>query len=285
MWTITKTLQSFVGLHSFVTCECWLGRLSCHGEGREAILTSTHLIKCFVKKSWLLALKCYTKYVNFFRSFFHFTLFNTTVGTIWHQIVWFLVKYCFKDQLPVFSVCVLVVIWDCLGATVELWAVLGLPWLQRNLFLAAVRWIGPVSQFRPCMPNTDPLITPHKVSHSLSLWLLLSLRLALSYSSFHRAIITRIVPCLQSSTRLLFFLPAPSFCPSCPSAHLAFPSLFGQKSPRRRFLNGTTVSASLCVLFQSLECVSRGRGGGGGGGRGSGLRMWARCLHTLIPPP
>lgn len=146
---------------------------------------------------------------------FYFTFFNTTVGTIWHQIVWFWVEYCFKDQLPVFSVCVLVVIWDCLGATGEVWAVLGLPWLQRNLFLAAVRWIGPVSQFRPCMPNTDPLITPHKVSHSLSLWLL-PLRLALSYSSFHRTIITRIVPCLR---------PLPVFCSPCPLHHSVHPAL------------------------------------------------------------
>lgn len=52
----------------------------------------------------------------------------------------------------------------------------------------------------------------------------------------------------------------------------------------QRAVNGTTVSASLCVLFQSLVCVLRGRGGGGGR-RGSGLRMWARCPRTLIPPP
>lgn len=86
---------------------------------------------------------------------------------------------------------------------------------------------------------------------SLSLSLSPSLSLALSYSTFHPPIITPIVPCLQSSTRLLFCLPAPSFCPSCPSAHLAFPSLFGQESPRR----GCEWDGSVCVsLFQSV-CV------------------------------
>lgn len=185
---------------------------------------------------------------------FYFTFFNTTVGTIWHQIVWFWVEYCFKDQLPVFSVCVLVVIWDCLGATGEVWAVLGLPWLQRNLFLAAVRWIGPVSQFRPCMPNTDPLITPHKVSHSLSLWLL-PLRLALSYSSFHRTIITRIVPCLRPQTS--FVLPARSIILSIlPFRPPGFSFLvWPEITPQTVSEWDDSVCISLCTLSEFRVCV------------------------------
>lgn len=35
---------------------------------KQYLLTSTHLIKCFVKKCWLFSLKCYTKYVTFFHS-------------------------------------------------------------------------------------------------------------------------------------------------------------------------------------------------------------------------
>lgn len=76
-----------------------------------------------------------------------------------------------------------------------------------------------------------------------------SLTLFLSYSLFHPPIITPFVSCLHSSTRLLFCLPTPSFCPSCPSAHLAFPSLFGQESPRRRLWMGRQC---LCLSVYSF---------------------------------
>lgn len=98
----------------------------------------------------------------------------------------------------------------------------------------------------------------------------LSLSLLLIISSTHH------YPHCALPTGLLSGLPAPSFSPSCPSAHLAFLSLF------QACEWDDSVCVSLCTLSDFSVCVLRGHGGGGG--RGSGLRMWTRCLRTLIPP-
>lgn len=77
----------------------------------------------------------------------------------------------------------------------------------------------------------------------------------------------------------------PVFCSACPLHHSVHPALpptwlflpcLARNHPAE-VVNGMAVSASLSFRV----CLFRGRGGGG---RGSGLRMWARCLRTLIPP-
>lgn len=167
-----------------------------------------------------------------------------------------------------FSMYMLLVIqYECSTAAGQLWAVLVLPRLWRSLFL---EWIGPVSQFRPCMHNTDPLITPvNSLSHSLS-----SLRgprsLLFNISPTHHyphcALPTVIHPSFVLPARsiilsILLFRP-PGF---------SFLVLAGNHYVE--VVNGTAVFVSLSFRV----CVFRGRGVEGAG-RGSGLRMWARCL-------
>ena len=126
------------------------------------------------------------------------------------------------------------------------------------------------------MPNTDPLITPLNVSHFLSSSRSLS-RIHFSHSS--------LPPLCPAYSHPLVF------CSACPLHHSVHPALpptwlflpcLARNHPAEgcEWDDSVCVSLSLCVLFQSLVCVLRGRGGG----RGSGLRMRARCLHTLIPP-
>lgn len=131
----------------------------------------------------------------------------------------------------------------------QLWTVLVLTWRWRNLFLA---WIGPVSQFRACWPNTDSLITP-----ITTFYLACTLAQPCSLFNFSH---TRHYPHCAPPTFIhpSFVLPARFIILYiCPSSHLAFPSLFGQESP----CGGFEWEGSVCVFLFHSMWVFRGRGG------------------------
>lgn len=146
---------------------------------------------------------------------------------------------------------------------------LALALLSRNLFLAAVIWIGSVSQFRRCMPKTVPFITPFKVSCSPSvIHHFTHPSLPPLYPGYSH-------PAIFCSARPLHHSVHPALPPTC----LFLPCL-ARNHPADSCEWDGSVCISLCTLSEFCVCVLRWRGG-----RGSGLRMWARCLRTLMPPP